>query len=428
MEERYLKRTAIIIFLCMLAIIALSIYNSRYTSTFLNLVNKDASEELSRNTDKSSNSVTGYVSNNKEIKDAVGSTYIAITKPENKEYNVEISNLYMDRKISISIEDLDITELKEEAIVRINQNTVYSGHYKVADEEFTDSSNTDVKKSALSKYEISFKNDTSNNQGIYVIPHVIKEDGSVEIYGDIPQDLVVDPVMSFTCRYEKNQDSKVSVIEFLMNKIYEPFIYQDDLYIYIALKNPKEIYKKIVVVDAGHGGKDPGAYSKIDNNVYEKDINLSILLKLKGILELNKDIKVYYTRTKDETVYLNPRVNLANELDADLFISIHCNSSESSTARGVEVLYNENHDSDGLVSKELAELLLNELKGLTGKVNRGLVPASEIVVVGKAKVPVALVETGFLSNINDYTFLVDSENQTQIAQSIYKVIMDIVND
>ncbi len=211
-----------------------------------------------------------------------------------------------------------------------------------------------------------------------------------------------------------------AAITISLDYIYAPVLFQDEEYIYIDLRRPKDVYDKIVVIDAGHGGKDCGTYSK-DQQYYEKDMNLGIVLKLKEILD-REDIKVYYTRTDDKTLFLNPRVNFANEVEADLFISIHCNSNESSQPGGTEVLYNEKQQGAGLTSKRLAEIALDEITGVIPKVNRGLVPGSEMVVVGKAKVPVALIEVAFMSNQEDLNFLLQEENKIKIAEAVQRVI------
>ena len=87
-----------------------------------------------------------------------------------------------------------------------------------------------------------------------------------------------------------------------------------------------------VVIDAGHGGKDPGAIGK---KAKEKDITLAVAKKVGAkIKQQNPDVKVYYTRTTDVFVELMERANIANRNDADLFISIHCNSVAKSPKTG----------------------------------------------------------------------------------------------
>jgi hypothetical protein len=91
---------------------------------------------------------------------------------------------------------------------------------------------------------------------------------------------------------------------------------------------------KTIVIDPGHGGKDPGAVNK---KVYEKDINLSVALKLGKHIEDNfKNVKVIYTRKTDVFIDLIERANIANRADATIFVSIHCNANRNTAASGTE--------------------------------------------------------------------------------------------
>lgn len=205
-----------------------------------------------------------------------------------------------------------------------------------------------------------------------------------------------------------------------LDQIYVHEVFEDSEHTYISLEDPHEVYDRIVVVDVGHGGNDIGTYSA--NMVYyEKNINLDIALYLKELLD-KEDMKVYYTRLKDEKVYLNPRLNLANDLNADLFISIHCNGDESNQPNGSEVLYTENVKTKGFSSKKLATICLEELLAVTQTKNRGIVESSEIHIVGNANVPVALVEVGFMSNEKDMNFLKEEENLKKAALGIFNGI------
>ncbi|MDR1459853.1 MAG: N-acetylmuramoyl-L-alanine amidase, partial [Bacteroidales bacterium] len=116
---------------------------------------------------------------------------------------------------------------------------------------------------------------------------------------------------------------------------------------------------KMVVIDAGHGGHDPGAIGI--TGVKEKDIALTIALKLGAMIEKNTDVKVIYTRKTDVFVELHQRAQLANANHADIFISIHCNSVENnSTARGTETYVmglNKSQENLAIAQKENAAIL-----------------------------------------------------------------------
>lgn len=212
-------------------------------------------------------------------------------------------------------------------------------------------------------------------------------------------------------------------ITFLLDTTYAYKIYEDNDNFYIALLQPKDVYEKIVVIDAGHGGIDSGTYSSGFEHL-EKDMNLSMLLYLKEYLE-QADFKVYYTRTTDRKLSLSQRVGLANAVNADLFLSIHCNASEDTTTNGIEVLYNEKQNElTSFRSIDFAEICLDEVNLLINKNNRGIVPRSQNVqIIGDAKVPVALVEVGFMSNTSDLNFLLQESNRKLVAKGIYNAIL-----
>lgn len=217
--------------------------------------------------------------------------------------------------------------------------------------------------------------------------------------------------------------SYTAVYEVKFNSLYAYQLYEDEEAIYVELWSPSELYDRILVVDAGHGGNDIGTYSR-DMRYYEKDINLSVVKRLKKLLD-KEDIKVYYTRLSDEKVYLNPRIDLANELKAGLLVSIHCNSSDSSSARGCEVLYGtKNQKKLDFDSKDLAGLCLKSMTGDGNPLNRGLVLNNDIYIIGKSKVPVALIEMGFMSNETDLEFIIKKENQEKMAESIYQAVLE----
>jgi N-acetylmuramoyl-L-alanine amidase len=146
-------------------------------------------------------------------------------------------------------------------------------------------------------------------------------------------------------------------------------------------------------------------------------------LALKELLD-KENIKVYYTRTSDDTVFLRPRVTLANAVDCDYFISIHCNSNEVSSPNGTEVLCYDT-EFNNVSSKELAKLFSDELGKTIELRNRGIVlkKRKEIFIMDKAEIPMILIEMGYLSNSMDLSYLIDQQNQKTIALGIYNGIM-----
>lgn len=227
---------------------------------------------------------------------------------------------------------------------------------------------------------------------------------------------------------------------------------------------------KVVVIDAGHGGHDPGAVGK--SNVYEKNVNLKVALKLGELIESNfKDIKVVYTRKTDVFVELKKRTQIANENHADLFISIHCNSVNNSTIYGSEtfvmspdnnsanlavaqkenaaILYESNYKEDYAgydpnstdayilfslyqnaylnQSIKFASKIQEEFRTNTKLVDRGVKQAG-FLVLWRTTMPSVLVEIGFLSNPKEEAFLASEKGQNDIANSLFRAFAQLVKE
>ncbi len=165
---------------------------------------------------------------------------------------------------------------------------------------------------------------------------------------------------------------------------------------------------KIVCIDAGHGGKDPGAVS---GGVQEKDIALTVALKVGALL---KDCEVIYTRTEDVYVGLSERALIANQAKADLFVSIHCNSVDDESAHGMEV-YHYTHAS--AASKHAARAIYDKLLPVSSLRGRG-VKAKDLAVLRETTMPAVLIELGFVSNPGDRAKLTDSAWQDDAAKVI----------
>ena len=219
----------------------------------------------------------------------------------------------------------------------------------------------------------------------------------------------------------------------------------------------------VVVLDAGHGGKDPGA---IKNGYKEKEIALDVVLKLGKILENTAGVKVIYTRKKDKFVELWRRADIANKADADLFISIHCNSvansrpygtetwvlGENNTARNFEMAkreneviflednYEENYAGFDPSSPEseialtieqevyveqsvdLARKIENNFVAKAKRKSRGLKQHS-LLVIRNTYMPSVLVELGFISNKTEGAFLNSKVGQNKMANALKDAIL-----
>lgn len=231
---------------------------------------------------------------------------------------------------------------------------------------------------------------------------------------------------------------------------------------------PTEITKyqvKTIVIDAGHGGKDPGC---LGSTFQESKIALKIALELGRIIKENmKDVKVIYTRSSDKFIELHERAAIANRNGADLFVSVHCNAAASKNAYGTETFamglhktegnlavakrensvilkesdhkssydgFDPNSDEDHIMianfqsahvynSLYLASKIESQFKNRVGKKSNGVKQAG-FLVLWKTAMPSVLVETGFLTNLNDEKYLSTKKNQVLMASGIYRAIKE----
>lgn len=182
----------------------------------------------------------------------------------------------------------------------------------------------------------------------------------------------------------------------------------------------QQLKGKIIYLDAGHGGRDPGAMYK---DLKESEINLQISNELKIKLESHGAI-VYQTRIGDydiSKIYtknhkkndLETRAKIINESDCDIYISIHLNSDPSPTWNGTQIFYTNKNEKN----KELAQIIQNEFKEKL-KSKREIKPLKNMYLFDRIKKPGVLIEAGFISNANDRYLLKNKEHQKKIADTI----------
>lgn len=187
-------------------------------------------------------------------------------------------------------------------------------------------------------------------------------------------------------------------------------------------------FKPTIIIDPGHGGEDGGATV---NNILEKNINLSIAIKLKDIFESN-GFSVIMTRDTDSDLSdnntnkkfsdLNKRVSIFNSSLNNIVISIHQNKFTNSKYRGAQVFYSDNNEN----SKTFAECISMSINNLLQPYNnrQTKLAGSEIFILDKTDVPAVLVECGFLSNAEDISLVTDENYQTKLAFTIYLGFLD----
>ena len=171
----------------------------------------------------------------------------------------------------------------------------------------------------------------------------------------------------------------------------------------------------LIYIDAGHGGNDPGA---VGNGIQEKDVVLPISLDLGQALQ-SMGYSVYYTRTDDVEIDLEPRVASAESINADIFVSIHANSlaAKNSDISGIETYY----ARGSAIGKELADYVHTQIIENTGASDRS-VRSAGFYVIARTSMPAILVETGFVTNADEAANLNNPSYQKRMAEAIAKGI------
>ncbi|MGV3600576.1 MAG: N-acetylmuramoyl-L-alanine amidase family protein [Dyadobacter fermentans] len=255
----------------------------------------------------------------------------------------------------------------------------------------------------------------------------------------------------------------VIVASFLLTSV--AFVFQQEP---VTTKSGSKV--STVVIDAGHGGKDPGTRGR---HTKEKDVALAVALELgRRIKEETPDVKVLYTRSTDVFIELGERSAFANRNNADLFISIHCNATpRSRTVRGTETFVMGLHKTEGnlevakrensvilqetnykqkykgfdpdsplahimlanyqsaFISSSLrfADLIERKFQSISERDSRGVKQAG-FLVLWRCAMPSVLIETGFLSSPDEEDYLSSDEGQEEVAKCIHSAFMAYKKD
>ena len=182
--------------------------------------------------------------------------------------------------------------------------------------------------------------------------------------------------------------------------------------------DPPPIY--VIALDAGHGGRDPGA---VVDDVLEKDLNLEIVERLQTLVDAEPDLVAKPTRTLDIFVPLEDRIRIAEEAGAAIYVSVHVNSFGSPDADGIETIVADVRplDDDSWV---LAELIQDGLVNATGARDRGT--RSQESYTQRTEMPAVSAEVGYLTNSEERVKLIDSEYQQRIAEGILAGIRQFI--
>jgi len=200
--------------------------------------------------------------------------------------------------------------------------------------------------------------------------------------------------------------------------------------VFSGRENQKET---TIVIDAGHGGKDPGKVGV--SGVLEKDINLAIAMKLRTCLEQD-GIRVVMTRETDAGLYsenaqnkkredMEARVRMIEDAEPVLTVSIHQNSYPTGDCKGAQMFYYKDSEE----SKKLAEILQKKFPELSQDGNKRQAKAnSDYYLLRKTADPIVIAECGFLSNATEEALLASEEYQERVAEVLYQGIMQYVSE
>lgn len=203
---------------------------------------------------------------------------------------------------------------------------------------------------------------------------------------------------------------------------------------FVARNRPAEIIQEqasnntsLIVIDPGHGGDDFGTRSDSKPKYHEKSLNLTTALLLNDYLK-KMGYQTLMTRTKDEFISLQKRAEIANDRQADLFVSIHYNSAPAKQADGIEVFYYKSSENKARTSssKQLAIQVLNQLIKVTEAKSRG-VKHENFAVIRETKMPAILIEGGFLTNEDEMEKIKSPSYVKTIAWGIATGIQSYLN-
>lgn len=234
-----------------------------------------------------------------------------------------------------------------------------------------------------------------------------------------------DPVKTLSSvQFSHKVSDNTTVLTFNTTKIQGYTYTVADGFLAVKIADPKEVYDKIIVLDAGHGGIDPGT---LRGSVYEKDVNYNVINVYAPEYFKNSDIKVYYTRTTDTKIALQTRADFAATVGADMFISFHVNAHSNSAVNGTGVYYSTSNNkitASGLRSSILATTVVNRLSSAWGTSNKGIL-ADKFVVIHNNTVPAVLVECGFITNNKDFEKIKDATYQRKAAKALFDAVSEI---
>ena len=193
----------------------------------------------------------------------------------------------------------------------------------------------------------------------------------------------------------------------------------------ITLLKPASKSDRLVVIDAGHGGRDPGA---VYGGLNEKDLNLDIAKRLNALLK-SKNVKTYMLREDDSFVGLYERSYIANNLNASLFLSIHNNATADTNFGGTMTLFFPPKSSDtGFTGKRFAQIIQNNLLAKLGTADRKIIERPNLVVLKASLMPSSLAEIAFMTNKPDRENLQKDDFRQKAAEALCQSVLQALSE
>lgn len=373
-------------------------------------------------------------------------TAFSLTNPDRVVFDIKGVKLNVDGPKEINPNNKNITAIRfsqnEKDIVRIVFDVNVKSDYLVTEKngemviELEEKSYKNIDYINYGTYATLILQDTdidyfnvqkSSNSSKYYFTYSSKKfksgTGTIEINDDFVEDIII-------------KSSKITImgednVSYSMRQVGDNVV--------ITIKEKSEIEERIILLDAGHGGTDPGA---CNGNIYEKDYNLKIALKLYEMLEETDGIEVRISRDNDTYISRDGRLEFVlDNADADLVISIHNNSLANKNYQGTMVLYynkpGEKEDY-GITSKEFAQIVQDNLVSELETTDRGIVNRDDLWIltqnnVGErpdwesTNIPSILCEVVYISNDKEAARLQTDEFQQKAAQAVYDGIIEAIS-
>ena len=308
--------------------------------------------------------------------------------------------------------DYTTSQNGKQLVIRITKSTLSNMSYDSATRTLTMQKSTPIDIGSIAhtdnylmgNYKLTLPGNYESNYGF----------GTYNIGDDVLKDIQVSTAAGKT------------TLQFNTKTIRALTVTQDNSNYYVHVKSPKEVYDKVLVLDAGHGLQDPGTSG---NGQIEKELNLKVATLIYNKMQNANGIKTYITRIDDSYPTNASRAAMANEI-GDVFISIHMNATTNALTNGTELLYtpHSNETSSKLTSQTVAAVLQKKLVAALATNDRGLKNRPDLIVLNQTKVPAVIVEVVFLSNPGDALKISSPEGQEKAAQAIYEGILELMNN